>query len=137
MKKHEKITSVSKTNYISNKWIYVADSVEIPQYMVYKHQDMILYCKQQNFFPKTCTPHIRATHRTTNEVKFYDITFNFECEDMNDENCIPVTSKMILLVKNCFWSNKLKLQIDNDGIHTNEYLYGNTDFSQNNHISIL
>ena len=75
--------------------------------------------------------HIRATHQKTNEVKFYKMTSNFEREDMNDQNCLPTTSEMILLVKKWFWYNKLKLEIDNDGIHTNEYLYGNTGFSWN------
>ena len=42
---------------------------------------------------------------------------------MNDQNFIPATSEMILLVKKWFWHNKLKLKIDNDGIHTNEYIY--------------
>ena len=57
------------------------------------------------------------------------MTYNFEREDMNDENCIPAISQMILLVKKWFWCNKLKLKIDNDGIHTNEYQYGNTGIS--------
>ena len=35
-----------------------------------------------------------------------------------------------------FWHNKLKVEIDNDGIHTNEYLHGNTGFSWNNPATI-
>ena len=48
---------------------------------------------------------------------------------MNDKNCIPTTSEIILLVKNWFWHNKLKLEINNDGIHRNEYLYRYTGFT--------
>ena len=44
---------------------------------------------------------------------------------------------MILLVKKWFWNKKLKLQIDNDGIHTNEYLYENTGFSWNTPATII
>ena len=36
---------------------------------------------------------------------------------------------MILLVKKWFWHNKVGLEIDDDGICTNEYLYRNTGFS--------
>ena len=46
------------------------------------------------------------------------MTYNFERADMNDQNCIPATSEIILLGKKWFWYNKLKLEIDNDGIHT-------------------
>ena len=52
------------------------------------------------------------------------MTYTFEREDMNNQKCIPATSEMILHVKKWFWYNKFKFEIDNDGIHTNEYLYG-------------
>ena len=99
MNKHEKLTSVSKINYISNNWLDIADGVDIPQDRVYKHQAVVFCHKEEKFDPKNCTPHIRATHRKTNEVKFYDMTYHFEREDMNGQNCIPATSEMILLVK--------------------------------------
>ena len=57
------------------------------------------------------------------------MTYNFKREDMDDQNCIPATIKMMLPVKKWFWHNKLKLEIDNDDIYTNEYLYRNTAFS--------
>ena len=57
------------------------------------------------------------------------MTYNFKCEDMNNQNCISANSEMILLVKKWFCHNKLKLEIDNDGIHSNEYRYRNTGFS--------
>ena len=91
---------MSKTDYISNEWLDVADGVDIVQDGVYKHQAVVFYYKEETFDPKNCTPHIRATYRKTKEVKFYDMTSNFEHEDMNNQNCIPATSKMILLVKN-------------------------------------
>ena len=37
------------------------------------------------------------------------MTYNFEREDMNDQNCIPAANKMILLVKKWFCYNELKL----------------------------
>ena len=63
--------------------------------------------------------------------------YYFEHEDIIDHNCIPATSEMILLVKKWFWYDKLKLDIDNDGIHTNEYLYGNTEYSWNTPATII
>ena len=129
MKKHENAISVSKTNYISNKWLDNADGVDIPQDRVHKHQVMVFCHKEETFDQKNCTSHIRATYRKTNEVKFYDMAYNFEREDVNDQNYIPATSEMILHVTKWFWFSKLKLEIENDGIHTNEYLYGNTGYS--------
>ena len=128
MKKLVNVTSMSKTNYISNKWLDVADRVDIPQDRVYKHRAVIFFHKEENFDPKICTPHIRVTHKKTNEVKFHHMAYNFEREDMNDQNCIPSTSELILLVKKWFWYNKLKLEIDDDSIHMNEYLYRNIRF---------
>ena len=70
LKKHENLTSVSKTNYISNKWLDGTDGVDIPQDRVYKHQAVVICHKEENFDPKNCTPHIRATHRETNNSNF-------------------------------------------------------------------
>ena len=104
LKEHENDTnSVSKTNYISNKWIDIADGVEIPQDRVYNHQAVALrYNKDSIFNPMRHPLSIRATCKNTNEVKFYDMIYHCEHEDMNDENCIPATSKMTLLVKKWF-----------------------------------
>ena len=99
LKKYENITSVSKTDDISNKRLDVADGVDIPQDTVCK-QHAVEFChKEEKFDLKNCTPYIRATYRKTNEIKSYDMTYNFEREGMNDENCIPATSEIILLVK--------------------------------------
>ena len=65
------------------------------------------------------------------------MTYNFEREDMNDQNCIPATDEMILLMKKWFWYNKLRLEIKNGGIHTNQYLYRNTGFSWNTPATII
>ena len=97
LRKHENVISVSKTNYINNEMLDVADGVDIPQDRN-KHQALVFCHKEGKFDPKN-TLHIRGTHRKTNEVKFYDMTYNFECTDMNDQNCTPATSEMILLVK--------------------------------------
>ena len=59
------------------------------------------------------------------------MTYNFEDKDMNDQNYISASDEMILHVKKWFWYNKLRLEIENGGIHTNEYLYRNTGFSWN------
>ena len=52
----------------------IADGVDIVQDRVYKHQAVVFYHKgeSENSDPKNCTPHIRATYRKTNEVKFYE-----------------------------------------------------------------
>ena len=63
LKKHENITSVSKTNYIWTKWLDVADGVEILQDRVFKHQAMVLYFKQEKIDPKNCTSYIRTIHK--------------------------------------------------------------------------
>ena len=65
----------------------------------------LFYNKDSIFNPMRHPLCIRATHRKTNEVEFYDMTYNFEREDMNDENYIPSTSEKILLVKKSFWHN--------------------------------
>ena len=52
LKKHENLKSVSKTNYISNKWIDVADGVDIPQDGVYKHQAVVFCYIQEDLDPK-------------------------------------------------------------------------------------
>ena len=70
LKKHENLRSMSKINYISNKWLDVVYGVQIPQDMVYKHQAVVLYHLQQQFHPKICTPHIIATHRKKNKSSF-------------------------------------------------------------------
>ena len=105
---------VNKTNYNSNKWLDVADDVAIAIDMVYKHQAVELCHKENDFDLTNCKPLIRATHWKTNKVKFYDMKYNFECADENDQNYIPATSNIILLVTKCFWYNKLRLEIDND-----------------------
>ena len=81
------------------KGLDVADGADIPLDKVYKYQAVVLCYIHEHFDPNDCTPHIRATHQKTNEVKFYDMKYNFELKDMKDQNCTPATSKMILLVK--------------------------------------
>ena len=48
LKKHKNVKSVSKTNYVSNKWIDFADGISIPQNWVYKHQavEILLYTRK-------------------------------------------------------------------------------------------
>ena len=72
--KHENAKTMNKTNYISNKWLDVADGVEVAQDRVYKYQAVVLCHKETDFDIMNCTPYIRATPQKTNEVKFYDIT---------------------------------------------------------------
>ena len=136
-KKHENVASVRKIYCFSNKLLDGADHVYLPLYRVNKHQAVICCHNEESFDPKNFTPHIKASYRKTNEVKFYDMTHNFDCKDMNDQNCIPATSKMILLVKQWFCYNKLRLEIDNVGIHTNGYLYRTTGFSWNTPATII
>ena len=52
LKKHKHITSVSKTNYINNKLLDVADCIGIPQDRVYKHQAVVFCTKDSVFDPK-------------------------------------------------------------------------------------
>ena len=57
---------MSKTNYISNKWLDVAHGVDIPQDRINKHQTMVLCSKDERFNPKNRKPYIRTTHQKTN-----------------------------------------------------------------------
>ena len=67
---HENATSVSKTNNISNKRLDVIDGVEIPHDRVWKHHVVVLCYKDSIVNLRIHEQRIRATHRTTNEVKF-------------------------------------------------------------------
>ena len=119
MKKHVNVKSVSKTNYTSNKWLDAADGVDMSQDRVYKHQAVIfkeLYTTRQSYTSKNKWGQI-LWHVIQFWTWGYELSELCTCNYQNDITCEEV-----------IWYNKLKLEIDNDGIHTNEYLYGNTGF---------
>ena len=82
MRKHQNITSVTKTKYINNKRLDVVDNIEIPEDMIYKHEAVVLCDKQQIFIPNIITQYIWDTNKETNEVKYFDTTYNYENKAM-------------------------------------------------------
>ena len=42
---------------------------------------------------------------------------------------IESTDEVLLVAKKYFWHKKLKLEIDNDGIYINQYLYSNIRYT--------
>ena len=127
--KHKKISVVDKDNYVNNKWMDIADGVEISEDKEYKHEAVFLI--ESNFDVTTCPPYIKATHKTSKNVTFYDVSY-YVIVDVPETkfNYIKnTTSAMTLIMKKYLWYQKLRLEIDNDGIHINKYLYENTGFT--------
>ena len=103
--KHANVSFVKQTNYINNKWLDVVDRIKIKKNIIHNHQAVLLCDKQQCFEPYVCTPHTRAAHKETNDVKYFDMTYNYENKSMNDENPTITTSEMIVIMKKWFWCN--------------------------------
>ena len=41
LKKHEKVTSVDKNNYVNNKWMDIVNDVEIPEDKAYNYEAVV------------------------------------------------------------------------------------------------
>ena len=76
-------------------------------------------------------PIIKVTDKESNEVVVWDISGFEDLKYSEDEikKLKKTTEETTLLVKKYLWYQRLKVEVDNDGIHTNKYLYGNTGFT--------
>ena len=129
LQKHEEVSVVDKDNYINNKWMDIADGVEIPEDKEYDHEAVFLI--ESAFDVTKCPAYIKATNKKSKNVTFYDVTYYVivDVPEIKLNYIKNTTPAMTLLMKKYLWYHKLKLEIDNDGIHTNKYLYENTGFT--------
>ena len=118
----------------------IVNDVEIPEDKEYNHEAVFFIKNQSKTFDVTkCPPYIKATHKQSKDVSYYDLTY-YVMKDVAESELKYITNttnEMTLVMKKYLWYQKLKLEKDNDGIHTNKYLYRNTGFTYKTPASII
>ena len=130
LEKHKNISAIDRRNYRNNKWTLVTDGLIKKDGFDFEAMvRMDEKSKTYNFLKYP--PIIKVTDKESNEVVVWDISGFVDLKYSEDEikKLKKTTEETTLLVKKYLWYQRLKVEVDNDGIHTNKYLYGNTGFT--------
>ena len=127
LEKHSDKISIEESEYINNKWIDIAEGTKIIEDNKYNNKAVVRNYTQKKFYDSDLL--IQATDKSTKEVKYFDLTYFREVDDVSIDTISESTDEILLVAKKYFWHQKLMLENDGNGIHVNQYLYSNTGFT--------